>query len=67
MTSTSQVGLRRGPSRELPSASSIISSFFMDEVRSYCQIPDDIDFELSEGPTESTMGEQYNTVVFTWE
>ena len=67
MTYASQVGLRRGPSRELPSASSIISSFFMDEVRSYCQIPDDIDFELSEGPTESTMGEQYNTVVFTWE
>ena len=46
-TSTSQVGRRRGPSRESPAASSIISSLSMDEVRSYCQIPKDIDFELS--------------------
>ena len=29
--------------------------------------PDDIDFKLSEGPVESTMGEKYNTVFFTWE
>ena len=47
-TSTSQAGLRRGPNRESPSASSIISSLSMDEVRSYCQIPEDIEFELSE-------------------
>ena len=39
----------------------------MDEVRSYCQIPEDIDFELLEGPTESTMGEKYNAVFFTQE
>ena len=38
-TSTSQVGRRREPSRESPSASSIIiSSLSIDEVRSYCQI-----------------------------
>ena len=47
-TSTSQAGRRQGPSRELPSTSSIISSLSIDEVRSYCQIPEDIDFELSE-------------------
>ena len=64
-TSTSQDGSRRGPSRESPSTNSIISSLSMDEVRSYCQIPEDIDFELSEGPTESTMGDKYNTVFFT--
>ena len=56
-TSTRQAGRRRGPRQESPSASIIISSLSMDEVRSYCQIPDDIDFELSEGLTESTMGE----------
>ena len=39
-------------------ASSIISSLSMDEVRSYCQIPEDIDFELLEGPIESTVGEE---------
>ena len=66
-TFTNQAGRRWGPSRESPSASIIISSLSMDEVRSYCQIPNDIDFELSEGPAESTMGEEYNAVFFTWE
>ena len=66
-TSTSQAGSRRGPSRESPSTSSIIFSLSMDEVRSYYQILDDIDFELSEGPAESTMGDEYNTVFFTRE
>ena len=66
-TVTSQDGRRRGPSRESPSASSIISSLSMDEVRSYCQILDDIDFELSEAPTKSTMGEEYNAMFFTRE
>ena len=66
-TTTSQAGRKRGPSRESPSTSSIISSLSMDEVRSYCQIPEDIDLELSEGPAESTMGKEYNAVFFTWE
>ena len=65
MTSTSQARRRRGTSRELPSTSSIISSLSMDEVRSYCQIPEDIDFEFSEGPIESTIVDKYNTVFFT--
>ena len=66
-TSTSQARRRQGPIQKPPSASSIISSLSMDEVRSYCQIPKDIDFELSEGPTESTMGNKYNAVFFTRE
>ena len=65
VTSTSQAGCRRGPSRELPSARSIISSLSIDEVRFYCQIPEDIDFELSKGPTEFIVGDEYNTVFFT--
>ena len=56
VTSTSQAGCRRGPSRESPSASSIISPLSMDEVMSYCQILEDIEFESSEGPAESIMG-----------
>ena len=64
-TTSSKDGRRRGPSRESPSTRSIISSLSMDEVRSYCQIPEDIDLELSEGPAESTMGEEYNAVFFT--
>ena len=63
-TSTSQAGRRQGPSLD---ASSIISSLSIDEVRSYCQIPEDIDFKLLDGPTESNVGEACNLVFFTWE
>ena len=66
-TSTSQARCKKGPSRESSYASSIISSLSMDEVRSYFHIPEDIDFELSEGPAESTIGEKYNAVFFTLE
>ena len=55
-TSTSQAGLRRGPGRDTPFVSSIISSLPMEELRSYCQILDNIDIELSNSPTESTIG-----------
>ena len=66
-TSTSQAGRRWGPSRESPFASNIISSLSIDEVRSYCQILEDIDFELLNGSAESTVGEEYNIVFFTRE
>ena len=42
-TSTSQAERKRGPGRDTPSASSIISSLSMEELRSYCHIPDNID------------------------
>ena len=45
-TSTSQAGRRRGPDRDTPSASNIISSLSMEKLRSYCHIPNNIDFEL---------------------
>ena len=66
-TSTSKVGRRKGPSLDTPSTSSLISSLSMEKLRSYCQIPNDIDFELSDGPTEPTMDEEDNTVFFTRE
>ena len=66
-TSTSQVGRRWGPSRESPSASSIISFLSIDEVRSYCQIPEDINFDLLDGPDEPTVGEEHNAMFFTRE
>ena len=66
-TSTSQAGRRRGPGRDTPSASSIISSLFMEELRSYCHIPDNINFELSNGPAESTIDEENGAVYFTRE
>ena len=66
-TSTSQAERRRGPSPDTPSASSIISSLSMEELRSYCQIPHNIDFELSDGPVEPTVDKEDSIVYFTRE
>ena len=66
-TSTSQAGYRRRPGRDTPSASSIISSISMEELSSYCQIPDNIDIELPDSPAESTTGKEDGAVYFTRE
>ena len=66
-TSTSQAGRKRGSDRDTPSASSIISSLSMEELRSYFQIHDNIDVEFPNGPTESTIGKEDGAVYFTWE
>ena len=39
----------------------------MEELRSYFQILDNIDFELSDDPTESTIGKEDGAVYFTRE
>ena len=39
----------------------------MEELRSYSHIPDNIDFELSDGPAESTIGKKDDAVYFTRE
>ena len=66
-TSTIQVGRRKGPSWELPSTSSLVSSMSMEELRSYCQIPDSISLELSDGSAALTVGEVDSAVYFTRE
>ena len=66
-TSTSQVGRRKGPGRDTPSMSNIIFSLSMEELRSYCHILDNINFELSDGPAESTVGKEDDAVYFTRE
>ena len=63
-TSTSQAGHRRGPSRDTPSTSSLISSLSMEELRSYCQIPNNFNFELSDGLSESAIDEEDSVVYF---
>ena len=64
-TSTSQAGRRRGYGRDTLSTSSIISSMSMEELRSYCQIPENIDFELLDCSVESTTGDRDSVVYFT--
>ena len=66
-TSTSQVGLRTGPSWDTLSASSLISFLSMEELRSYCRIPNSIDFELLDYPAEATIEEEGSVVYFTRE
>ena len=66
-TPTSQAGYMRGPGRDTASTSSIISSFSMEELRSYYQILNNIYFELSDSPTESTIGDRESAVYFTRE
>ena len=66
-TSTSQAGRRRGPARVARFASHIVSSLTMEDLRTYCEIPDDIDLKLMDKPDESTLGREHNAVFFTRE
>ena len=66
-TSTNQAGHKRRPTRGMPFASNIITSLMMEELRAYCNVPDNIDLKLMEKPDESTMGGEHNAVFFTRE
>ena len=66
-TSTSQVGRRRGSNRESPTASSLVASMSVEELRFFYQVPINISLELSNGPAFSTVGEVDNVVYFTRE
>ena len=66
-TSTNQVGRRRGPSQESPNASRLVASMSVEELRSFCQVPDNTSLELSNVSTFSTVGEADNMVYFTRE
>ena len=66
-TFTSQAGRRRGPNRELPFASSLVSSMSLEKLISFYKIPNNINLELSGGLTVSTVEEADNTVYFTQE
>ena len=66
-TSTNQASRKRRPTRGTPSASSIISSLTMEELRAYCNVTDNIDLKLMEEPDESTLGREHNAMFFTQE
>ena len=64
-TSTSQASCKRGPIRGTPSTSNIISSLSVEELRVYCEIPEDIEVMLSDGPAHNTVGGVDNAIFFT--
>ena len=49
------------------STSHIVSSLTVEELRSYCEIPKNIDLKLMDEPDESTLGGKHNAVFFTRE
>ena len=66
-TSTRQAGRERRPTRGTLSTSSIISSLTMEELRAYCDVPDNINLKMMEESDESTLGGEHNAVFFTQE
>ena len=64
-TSTSRAG--RGPFLELPTTSSLIVVVFVEELRSFFQVPTDISLELLDGAVVLTVRWAYNTIYFTQE
>ena len=51
--------------RATPSASSVIASMTMEELKVYCEVPDNIDLRLMERADDSTLGGEHNGVFFT--
>ena len=66
-TSTSQACRRRGPVRGTRSTSHIVSSLMVEELRSYCEVPENIDLKLMDELDESTLGGEHNAMFFTRE
>ena len=65
--STSQARNKRGTPRISPTASSLVVAMYVEECRSFCQVPTDISMEFSDGATVSTIGGLDNAIYFTWE
>ena len=51
----------------MPSASSVIASLTMEELKVYCEMSDNIDLQLMESADDSTLGGEHNGVFFTRE
>ena len=64
---TSTSGRPGGRPRVKPSASNIIASMTMEELKVYCEVPSSIDLRLMEGADESTLNGEHNGVFFTRE
>ena len=62
---TSTSGRPGGRPRAKPSASNVIASLTMEELKVYCEVPDNIDLRLMERTDDSTLGGEHNSVFFT--
>ena len=66
-TSTSQFGRKRRTLRETPTISSLVSTMYVEELRSFSQVPTDIRLEVADSPATPTIGGADNVVYFTLE
>ena len=64
---TSTSGRQGGRTRAAPSTSSIITFLTMEELKAYCEVPDNIDLKLMDRADEFTLDGEHNSVFFTWE
>ena len=64
---TSTSGYQGELTRATPFASSIIASLTMEELKAYCEVPDNIDLKLMDRANESTLDGEHNDVFFTLE
>ena len=64
---TSTSGRLGGRPRAKPSASNVIASLTMEDLKVYCEVPDNIDLRLMERADDSTLGGEHNGVFFTRE
>ena len=62
---TSTSGCPGGHPGATPSASTVIASLTMEELKMYCEVPDNIDLMLMERADESALGGEHNGVFFT--
>ena len=54
--SNSQVGRKRGNLRETPTISNLVAAMFVDELRSFSQVPADIRLEVANDTAAPTIG-----------
>ena len=64
---TSTSGRPGGRPRARPSTSNVIASLTMEDLKVYCEVPDNIDFRLMDRADDSTLGGEHNGVFFTHE
>ena len=64
---TSTSGHPGGQPRAKPSVSNVIASLTMEELKVYCEVPDNIDLRLMEKADDSALGREHNGVFFTRE
>ena len=65
--STSQAGRKRGTPRETPTVSSLVAAMFVEDLRSFRQVPEAIRLEMADDAATSIMGATDNVVYFTIE